>query len=268
MKYSIITVNLNNARGLEDTIQSVVNQTCRDYEFLIIDGGSSDNSTSIIEHYKSEIDYWVSETDNGIFNAMNKGIKASKGEYLIFMNSGDCFYNEKVLEESLQYLGPDFVIGQIKRKDDNTIMNYELGDISMMTFYTGAIPHQATFHKRSLFQNSLYDENLKISSDWKLFFQKIILEDASYTVIPVIVSYYDTTGISNTNIDLATKERNLIISESLPSRVIKDYERYKDKECEMLELIPQFKYTRTINRLITGFTKIVLYLFNNKTADK
>ena len=59
MKYSIITVNLNNARGLEDTIQSVVNQTCRDYEFLIIDGGSSDNSTSIIEHYKSEIDYWV-----------------------------------------------------------------------------------------------------------------------------------------------------------------------------------------------------------------
>ena len=101
-----------------------------------------------------------------------------------------------------------------------------------------------------------------------LFFQKIILEDASYTVIPVIVSYYDTTGISNTNIDLAKKERNLIISESLPSRVIKDYERYKDKECEMLELIPQFKYTRTINKIITGFTKIVIYLFNNKTADK
>ena len=134
MKYSIITVNLNNARGLEDTIQSVVNQTCRDYEFLIIDGGSSDNSTSIIEHYKNQIDYWISEPDNGIFNAMNKGIIASKGDYLIFMNSGDCFYNEKVLEESLQYLGPDFVIGQIKRKDDNTIMNYELGDISMMTF--------------------------------------------------------------------------------------------------------------------------------------
>ena len=87
MKYSIITVNLNNARGLEDTIQSVVKQTCHDYEFLIIDGGSSDNSTSLIEHNKSKIDYWVSEPDNGIFNAMNKGITASKGEYLIFMNS-------------------------------------------------------------------------------------------------------------------------------------------------------------------------------------
>ena len=268
MKYSIITVNLNNANGLKETIDSVVNQTCHDYEFLIIDGGSSDNSTSLIEHNKSKIDYWVSEPDNGIFNAMNKGITASKGEYLIFMNSGDCFYNEMVLEESLQYLGSDFVIGQIKRKDDSTIMNYNLGDISMMTFYTGAIPHQATFHKRSLFQDSLYDEKLKISSDWKLFFQKIILENASYTLIPVIVCLYDTTGISNTNIDLASKERNQIITNSLPARVIKDYERFKDKECEMLYLIPQFKYTRTVNRIITGFTKMVLNLSRNKTAIK
>lgn len=266
MRYSIITVNLNNACGLEDTINSVLNQTCHDYEFLIIDGGSSDNSKSIIEQHESQIDYWVSEPDNGIFNAMNKGIIASKGDYLIFMNSGDCFYNEKVLEDSLKYLGSDFVIGGVKRKDTNTIMNYELSDISMMTFYTGAIPHQASFHKRSLFQESLYDEKLKISSDWKLFFQKLIIENASYTLIPVVVCFYDTTGISNTNIDLATKERNQIISDSLPARVIKDYERYKDKECEMLDLIPQFKYTRTINRIITGFTKMILNL--SKTTTK
>ena len=268
MKYSIITVNLNNARGLEDTIKSVVNQTSHDYEFLIMDGGSSDNSKAIIEQYKNEIDYWVSEPDKGIFNAMNKGIMASKGDYLIFMNSGDCFYNEKVLEDSLKYLGSDFVIGEVKRKDTNTIMNYELSDISMMTFFTGAIPHQATFHKRTLFHDSLYDERLKISSDWKFFFQKIILENASYTLMPIIVSFYDTTGISHTNTDLATKERNQIISETLPVRVIHDYERYKDKECEMLDLIPQFKYTRTVNRIITGFAKMVLYLSKTKMAPK
>lgn len=268
MKYSIITINLNNACGLEDTIKSVVKQTCNDYEFIIIDGGSSDNSQAVIEQYKSQINYWVSEPDNGIFNAMNKGIIASKGDYLIFMNSGDCFYDEKVLEESLKYLGSDFVIGEVKRKDTNTIMNYELSDISMMTFYTGAIPHQATFHKRTLFQDSLYDEELKISSDWKLFFQKIILENASYTLIPVVVSLYDTTGISHTNTDLATKERKQIISESFPARVIQDYERYKDKECEMLNLIPRFKYTRTINKIITGFTKMVLYFSKTKMAPK
>ena len=110
MKYSIITVNYNDAQGLKDTINSVISQTCHDYEFIIIDGGSTDNSKSIIEENQSQIDFWVSEHDNGIFNAMNKGIIASKGDYLIFMNSGDCFYNEKVLEDSLQYLESDFVL--------------------------------------------------------------------------------------------------------------------------------------------------------------
>ncbi len=261
MKYSIITVNLNNANGLKETIDSIVNQTCCDYEYLIIDGGSTDDSLSIIKQYKDQIDYWVSEPDKGIFNAMNKGINVSHGDYLIFMNSGDCFNNGKVLEETLPYLGADFVIGQIESKNNQKIMNYELSDISMMTFYKGAIPHQATFHKRSLFDNSLYDEKLKISSDWKFFFQKIILENASYNLMPVVVCSFDTGGISNTNTEWAAKERNQIISESLPVRVIKDYERYKDKECEMLELIPQFKYTRTINKVITGFAKMVLYLY-------
>lgn len=264
MKYSIITVNLNNACGLEDTIKSVINQTCHNYEYLIIDGGSTDNSKSIIEQYNSQIDYWVSEPDKGIFNAMNKGIKASKGDYLIFMNSGDCFYEKNVLEQSLNYLGADFVIGGIKRKDNDKLLNYELSDITMMTFYKGAIPHQATFHKRSLFEDSLYDEKLKISSDWKFFFQKIIFEDASYTIMPVVVCSFDTTGISNTSTELGTKERSQIILGNLPPRVIKDYERYKDKDCEMLDLIPQFKYTRFANRIITGFTKMILSLYRMK----
>ena len=264
MKYSIITVNLNNANGLKETINSVVNQTCQNYEFIIIDGGSTDDSVSIIMQYKDKLDYWVSEPDKGIFNAMNKGIKVSHGNYLIFMNSGDCFNNVKVLEETLPYLGADFVIGQIESKGNHVIMNYELSDISMMTFYKGAIPHQATFHRSSLFKNSMYDETLRISSDWKFFFQKIILENASYNLMPIVVCSFDTGGISNTNTEWAAKERNQIISENLPARVIKDYERYKDKECEMLELIPQFKYTRTINKVITGFAKIVLYLYSKK----
>ncbi len=86
--------------------------------------------------------------------------------------------------------------------------------------------------------------------------------------MPIVVSLFDTTGISNTNIDLATKERIKIISESLPERVILDYERYKDKECEMLDLIPQFKYTRTVNRIITGFAKMILHLYKIKISRK
>ena len=83
--------------------------------------------------------------------------------------------------------------------------------------------------------------------------------------MPVVVCSFDTTGISNTHSDLAAKERNQIITDSLPKRILKDYDRYKDKDCEMLDLIPQFKYTRTINKIITSFTKMVLYLYRTKT---
>ena len=86
--------------------------------------------------------------------------------------------------------------------------------------------------------------------------------------MPVVVCSFDTNGISNTNTEWAAKERKNIIAESIPSRVIKDYERYKDKECEMLDLIPQFKYTRSINKVITGFAKMVLYLSRTKTVGK
>lgn len=88
MKYSIITINYNNADGLRRTIESVVNQTYKDIEYIIIDGGSTDGSVDVIKEYGSQIDYWVSEPDKGIYNAMNKGILQAHGEYLNFMNSG------------------------------------------------------------------------------------------------------------------------------------------------------------------------------------
>ena len=96
----IITVNFNHKEGLKNTIVSVINQkSFNDYEFIVIDGGSSDGSKDIIEKYARHIDYWVSEKDEGIYNGMNKGIRVAKGDYLIFMNSGDTFYNDHVLKD-------------------------------------------------------------------------------------------------------------------------------------------------------------------------
>lgn len=97
MKLSIITVNLNDKTGLEKTIKSVISQSFSDFEFIIIDGESTDGSIDIINQYKSKISYWVSEKDSGIYNAMNKGIRQAKGEYLYFLNSGDALHNENVL---------------------------------------------------------------------------------------------------------------------------------------------------------------------------
>ena len=103
MKYSIITVNYNNKEGLRKTIESVISQTFRDFEYIVIDGGSSDGSAELLKEYSDKITYWVSEPDKGIYNGMNKGIAKATGDYLNFMNSGDCFYDQQVLKYHLDF---------------------------------------------------------------------------------------------------------------------------------------------------------------------
>ena len=113
MKYSIITVNFNNKEGLRKTIESVIRQSFRDFEYIVIDGGSTDGSADILKEYDAQIDYWVSEPDKGIYNAMNKGIVQAKGEYLNFMNSGDYFYDNQVLQHVADYgYDTDFIVGR------------------------------------------------------------------------------------------------------------------------------------------------------------
>ena len=121
MKYSIITINYNNKDGLEKTILSVINQTCQDFEYIIIDGGSTDGSVDVIKKYADRIDYWVSEPDKGIYNAMNKGIIKAKGEYLNFMNSGDCFYDNEVLSNVYQNgMCSEMIVGKDYHFDEKT----------------------------------------------------------------------------------------------------------------------------------------------------
>src|SRR5258706_1204581 len=117
MKISIITINLNNKDGLANTIQSVIGQSCDDYEYIVIDGASVDGSVEVINKYRDRIDYWVSEKDSGIYQAMNKGIKASSGDYLWFLNSGDSLVNEDVVGDCAERIahrpGYDYYYGQI-----------------------------------------------------------------------------------------------------------------------------------------------------------
>ena len=146
MKYSIITVNFNNRDGLRKTIESVIHQTCRDYEYIVIDGGSTDGSVDVLKEYDKNIDYWVSEPDKGIYNAMNKGITQAHGEYLNFMNSGDCFYDKNVLENLCEKgLSSDIIVGRDYHFKESTQQGFATilpSRISMLTFvYNLTIPN-------------------------------------------------------------------------------------------------------------------------------
>ena len=165
MELSVITINYNNCEGLRKTIESVVNQTCCDFEYIIIDGGSTDGSVDVIKQYADRIDYWVSEPDKGIYNAMNKGIDVAKGEYCIFMNSGDCFHDYQSLTLSIPHLdGTDVVAGYAKL-DSGERVNRPV-EITLQSLYNHQQPcHQSSFIKTELLKKYHYDEKYKLVSD-------------------------------------------------------------------------------------------------------
>ncbi len=199
-KLSIITVNLNNAVGLEKTIRSVISQTFSDYEYIIIDGGSTDGSVEVIKKYADKITYWVSEPDKGIYNAMNKGIKVAKGEWLYFLNSGDRLYDDSVLEKifSSNIEKYDFVYGNVKRIPSN---NVYAGEFTYEKLLNQNIAHQSVFQKKKLFKEiGKYDEKYKIAADYAFnirAFEKLY----SHVYLPIIIAEYDENGLSSTNFD-------------------------------------------------------------------
>lgn len=266
MKYSIITVNYNNREGLRRTIESVINQSCKDFEYIIIDGGSADGSVDVIKEFDAQIDYWVSEPDKGIYNAMNKGIAQAHGDYLNFMNSGDCFFDKNVLENIVPFLTTDIVHG---KQFDRSIDSYQfmISEIpTMRYFYESSIRHQSCFIRNILFKNSLYDENLRIVSDWKFFIEKIIFQNCSFSYAPITVSSFEGNGVSVLWEEINAKERMEVLNTLFPPRVILDFEHFKGKESPVLELIPQFNHTYRLQKLIVYMIKCILrcYNFTNK----
>lgn len=224
MIFSIITVCFNNRDGLEKTIKSVICQTYKDYEFIVIDGGSKDGTKELLEQYDDKIDFWCSEPDNGVYNAMNKGILHSKGEYLIFMNSGDCFYSNSVLEDVKNLrLDVDIISGQVERMDNSKLIRQYDGQDLLMQLYLDTINHQGTFIKKTLFDNNLYDESLKVVSDWKFWVENIICKGCNTVVIDNIIAKQDMTGLSTSSqSNFWLEERKKILNELFPKLIQKE----------------------------------------------
>ncbi len=259
MKYSIITINYNNKEGLEKTIQSVLAQTSHDYQFIIIDGGSTDGSVDIIKQNADHIDYWVSEPDRGRYPAMNKGIKQAIGDYLNFMNSGDTFHSPTVLEDIAKMnFSEDIITGGFydQEKDIKHIIKPQ--EVTLLTMLKNTFNHQATFIKRHLFNKRLYDENYVIQSDAKFNYLSIIYDNCSVRIIDYIVANYDFNGISS-NLALVDKEWDKMLAELFPNRILQDYKMmFTPDEVPLVRLLSDLKESPSIQRWIYRFGTFLL----------
>ena len=258
-KLSIITINYNNAEGLRQTLASVAMQTFREFEHIIVDGGSNDESVDIIREYESIISNrksiilkWVSEKDNGIYDAMNKGveiasgirvvnalnrselvedknkgIKKATGDYLYFLNSGDVLADEKMIEGLMTQLGDaDILVGRVNCVSNGTIVGQtpllSETDMSMYQMYLHGINHQSAIIRRSIQLEHLYDATLKIGADWKFFVEAIVLGGAMVKFVDSIFANYDVSGVSSNTAQLR-QEREKILADILPERIARDY---------------------------------------------
>lgn len=198
-KLSIITVNLNNAAGLRKTIETVVNQTYQDFEYIIIDGDSSDGSKEIIEEYQDKVTYWVSEPDKGTYNAMNKGILKSKGEYCLFLNSGDYFPAINILKSIISKFseGSDIIYcnGYFENKKSRKEIRFN-SSLTKNFFFNSSLMHPSSYIKKETIINlGLYDEKLRFCADYD-FFVKCFVNQFKYQYIDIFSSVFSVGGVS------------------------------------------------------------------------
>lgn len=242
MQLTIITINYNNAAGLQKTMESVLKQTFKEFEYIVIDGASTDGSVEIIQQFNKSTDHpfiWISEPDKGIYNAMNKGIRLAKGEYIHFLNSGDWLVDGVVVEKMLKALDNqeqiaenkiDILVGNVIAIRPDGKVRYKKNDqkpVSLYTFYKGTIEHTSAYIRRTLFEKfGLYDESLKIVSDWKWYLQVAGLNNANVRFTDIYVTYFDSTGISSTNLILDKEERRKVLEELVTASILADYDNF------------------------------------------
>lgn len=256
MKVSVITISFNAEACIESTIRSVLSQSYDEFEYVVVDGNSTDRTVDIIKKYVGRISKWISEPDTGIYNAMNKAVRMSEGEYCIFMNAGDVFLNPLVLKQVSPFLedGVDYLVGNEVSVKKGKIVDYACAPKKITTrlFVQRSLSHQASFIRRELLLRCPYDESLRMVSDWKFCIQTLLLGKATYRAINVDVCQFNQDGITFTHKNFGHMERMKVLQELLPEEVKKVHahrtlwKRVKER-LKREKRIVQF-YIRKINK--------------------
>lgn len=257
---SIITVNFNNNKGLIKTIESVKQQAFTDYEHIIIDAASADSSKNTILKYQKEtskLTYWVSEPDSGIYDGMNKGIQQAQGDYLYFLNSGDCL--QPNILQSVPFDGTKYIFGNIEYVTSNEGRIITPADrLDVIYLLKHALPHQACFICRSLFEHQKYSTEFRIVSDWIHTVHNVIFETCSYKHISLIIATVDGSGVSSNQAELL-EERIKWIKSTFPQPFLCAFtELSMYRNSELGTIIPLLSQTRKFQKRAK---KLLLFLF-------
>jgi len=282
MKLSIVTINYNNAEGLCKTLASVASQTCRNIEHVIVDAASTDCSLDIIREYESLNQssanpltiVWSSEKDGGIYAGMNKGIRRATGDYIQILNSGDILAARDVTEKMVSALDTLNTKRSLQNEDSIAILYGNMikqwpdgkqvvdkgrgGNLSMLSFYHGTLNHDSAYIRRDLFERfGLYDENLKIVSDWKWYLQAIPLGGITPVYVDIDVTVFDMTGVSESNTAFWKVERRPVLEELVPPMILADYDKYGE-DMRMMDRLQRHHlhgFVRFIERVLFKLEK-------------
>ena len=240
MRVSIVTINLNKRDGLERTLASVRAQTFRDFEQIVVDGGSSDGSLDAIRANADWIGRWVSEPDTGIYNAMNKGVAMASGDYLLFLNSGDCLAAPDVLERVFAGGGGDPGIRYghtyVRNREGALVEVAAAAELTVYAIYRHAFCHQSTFYRRDLFSAiGLYDETYRIAADYD-FTLRCLNAGVVCERMDTVVSIFEGNGFSMSSRERLVAETSRVWSRYVGVSIEKDFARIARLEADVRRL--------------------------------
>jgi glycosyltransferase involved in cell wall biosynthesis len=195
---TVVTVTFNAENLLEETILSIINQSYKNIEYIIIDGGSTDGTVDIIKKYEDKIDYWVSEPDDGLYFAMNKAIKKATGKWINFMNAGDTFFDMKTVQYVMEHKSDnaEMIYGNYRKKFEK-IERRAIEQSKWLT--TMPFCHQTLFAKTSIMKINPFDTTYKIVADLN-FIQKMIIADKNFNYIDRQIAIFSEGGFADSNI--------------------------------------------------------------------